>query len=83
MKEIGFRPVRATYRLAPLFFVFLAQKYLLEPFSRGEAVSDLKPLPRLLNGFLVFLHRMENRLVKLGLSFPMGTSLFLVCRKGL
>jgi len=81
LQEIGFMPLHATYRLSPLFFVMLAKKYFIDPFSRGEAESDLKTLPAALNSFLLRFHRWENRRIIGGRTFPFGSSLFLVCRK--
>lgn len=78
MKEAGFTPIRATYRLPPLFFVMLLQKHLLERFDKEKVESDLKPLPNFLNKLLLWLHRIENRMIAWGVSFPLGSSLFLI-----
>lgn len=77
-RQIGFNTVRATYRLPPLFFVMLLQKHLLERFDKEKVESDLKPLPSAINALLLRLHRIENRLISWGISFPLGSSLFLV-----
>jgi 2-polyprenyl-3-methyl-5-hydroxy-6-metoxy-1,4-benzoquinol methylase len=81
LKKIGFIPVRASYRLPPLFFIALLKKHLVERFSKKEAESDLKPLPRLINSFLLWMHRIENRVINAGIPLPVGSSLFLVCKK--
>lgn len=81
LKEIGFVPVFAGYRLPFLFFVMLAQKHLVERWSRKPAVSDLKPLPRFLNSLLLGLNRLDNTLITSGIPLPFGSSLFLVMKK--
>jgi SAM-dependent methyltransferase len=81
LNDVGFLPIKATYRLPPLFFVMMLQKHLLAPFLDGDAQSDLKPLSENVNNALLGYHRMENRLISMGISFPLGSSLFLVCRK--
>lgn len=78
LKEIGFVPVYAGYRLPLLFLVMLAQKHLLDRFRKGEAVSDLKPLPSFINRLLLRLIRLENKMITAGLTLPFGSSLFLV-----
>lgn len=81
LKEIGFVPVYASYRLPPLFFIMLAQKYVVDRLSKGDAESDLKVLPSFINSFLLWMHRLENKIITTGIPLPFGSSLFLVCRK--
>ena len=81
LKKIGFLPVRVSYRLPPLFFIMLLKKHLVERFSKKEAESDLKPLPRLFNSFLLWMHRIENRIINAGVPLPFGSSLFLICKR--
>jgi len=81
LRKIGFTPVYAGYRLPPLFLLLLAQKHLVEPFHKGTIESDLKPLPRFINSFLLWMHRLENKLIGAGIRLPFGSSLFLVCKK--
>ena len=81
MEKLGFTAVRAAYRLPLLFFIILLQKYLLEPFKKGKIESDLKKLPPFLNNLLLKMNRIENKLTTIGISFPFGSSLFLVCKK--
>lgn len=84
LQEMGFRMVRANYRLPALFAFILFQKYILGLFSRDETktvTSDLKPLPSWLNGLLYFMNRLENRLFTCGVPFLFGSSLFIVCKK--
>jgi 2-polyprenyl-3-methyl-5-hydroxy-6-metoxy-1,4-benzoquinol methylase len=81
LKTLGLVPVHATYRLPWLFFIMLVQKHVVDRFTKGEAESDLKALPAFLNSFLFRLHRLENRIIGAGIPLPLGSSLFLVCRK--
>ena len=81
LREIGFVPVYASYRLPPLFFVMLVQKHLIDPFSKGEVESDLKPLPCFINSFLLGMNRLENKIITAGIPLPFGSSLFLVSKK--
>ena len=81
LKEIGFVPVHATYRLKWLFFIMLVQKHLLDPLSNKSVESDLKRLPGFINSFFLWMHRMENRIITAGIPLPFGSSLFLVCKK--
>jgi SAM-dependent methyltransferase len=83
LKELGFRIKRASYRLPPLFFFILLKKLLFErnAAAAGTEDSDLKPLPRFLNGLLLWMHRLENRLIAWGVPLPLGSSLFVVCAR--
>lgn len=81
LRKTGFEPIYAGYRLPHLFLIILAQKTLVEPFQKGDAVSDLKPLPAPLNSVMLLIHRMENTMIRAGVPLPFGSSLFLVCRK--
>jgi SAM-dependent methyltransferase len=81
LKKIGFTSVHTSYRLPPLFFIMLLQKHLLERFSKKKAESDLTLLPSAINSFLLWLHRLENKIITTGIPLPLGSSLFLVCKK--
>ena len=81
-KKLGFHIAAADYRLPLLFIIILIQKFFSGIFgSRGEVTSDLKPLPAPVNGFFLWMNRMDNRVIRAGLQLPFGSSLFLVCRK--
>jgi len=81
LKEIGFIPIYAGYRLPALFFVMLGQKHLIERWNREKVESDLKPLPKPINSILFRLHQFENRIINAGIPLPFGSSLFLVLKK--
>jgi len=77
----GFRVVYAGYRLPPLFLAMLAKR-IIEKLSRSRNIeSDLRPLPRPLNAWLLGYHRLENRWILRGRRFPFGSSLFVVAAK--
>ena len=81
MKQLGFKTLRASYRLPWLFFFILLQKNLVERFQKSAAVSDLNKLPGFLNSFILFMNRIENKLISWGIPMVVGSSLFLVCEK--
>ncbi|MCX6562855.1 MAG: class I SAM-dependent methyltransferase [Candidatus Aminicenantes bacterium] len=77
----GFRLVYAGYRLPPLFLAVLAKK-IIEKISKPRNIeSDLRPLPRPFNDWLLGYHRLENRLILRGMRLPFGSSLFVVAAK--
>jgi hypothetical protein len=72
---------RATYRL-PHLFPIMAGKKLLERLSGAQsAQSDLKRLSRPFNMLLTWCNRLENACITRGITFPFGTSVFIVARK--
>jgi len=81
LQEIGFVPVRASYRLPLLFFAVLVQKYVVDRLSKGDVESDLRALPSFINSFLLWMHRLDNKLIRTGIPLPFGSSLYLVCKK--
>jgi SAM-dependent methyltransferase len=81
LREIGFVPVRASYRLPSLFFVILLQKYVVDRLSKGDEESDLRELPSFINSFLLWMNRLENKIITAGIPLPFGSSIFFVCKK--
>lgn len=81
LEALGFRVVYAGYRLPPLFLVILAKKIIEKRFKTRNIESDLRPLPRPLNAWLLGYQRLENRLILRGMRFPFGSSLFIVAAK--
>ena len=77
----GFEVELISYRLPVLFLAALAMKLKHKFFPAQEAESDLKPLPKYLNGLLLAANRLDNGLVKRGLNQLCGTSVFVVARK--
>jgi SAM-dependent methyltransferase len=81
LAALGFRVPYAGYRLPPLFVV-MGLKKMVENISPSPKIeSDLRPLPRLLNDLLLGYHRLENTLIRGGVRFPFGSSLFVVAVK--
>ena len=82
LERTGFRIVNANYRLPILFLFILIQKYIHKVFaSDKKVISDLKPLPSIMNRSMLFLNRVENKMIVSGIPFPFGSSLFVVCKK--
>lgn len=81
LQKIGFREIRATYRL-PFLFLFILFKKIVERIRVPDAtVSDLTPLPRSINALLLFFTRIENTVINAGIPLPFGSSLFIVATK--
>lgn len=83
LHDAGFEIQVSTYRLGFLFKVILVSKVFGTFKIRKTPTSDLKVLPPFLNSFLLFLNRVENTMISKGISIPLGSSLFVVARKGL
>jgi SAM-dependent methyltransferase len=78
LRDAGFEPVLATYRMPILaLFIWLRKGFGL----RGNMESDLKPIHPILNAMLLGMGRIENRLIDMGIPMPFGTSLFVVVKK--
>jgi SAM-dependent methyltransferase len=83
LKECGFCHVFASYRL-PFLFVIMLFKKIFELFFKSkpdQAQSDLSFLPTGINSLLLFYNRLENAVISMGISLPIGGSLFIVARK--
>lgn len=82
LASAGYEVLRLTYWNALLFPLVLAWRRLLRRRRPGEAQrSYLVPLPRVVNGLLKFVLRLE-RSVFSGVDLPFGSSVFAVARKG-
>ena len=81
LKETGFSIIHSSYRMPLLYFNILAAK-LFNPKPRMQCSdSDLKELPGWLNSLLLSMGRAENWLIRHGIPFPVGSSLFVVAKK--
>ena len=80
----GFNNVNASYRNSILFFPIALIRLLKKRLYRKtlNPSSDTKPLAGWLNRALTVIIRFENKLLKAGLDFPFGLSLFGSVRKG-
>jgi 2-polyprenyl-3-methyl-5-hydroxy-6-metoxy-1,4-benzoquinol methylase len=81
LKEIGFTVVSASYRMPHLYFIILLTKLFHKKNKLNESESDLKELSGWLNALLYNFGRFENWLIRQGISFPVGSSLFVVAKK--
>lgn len=81
LKKIGFSVVGSSYRMPHLYFIILISKLLHKKNKSNESESDLKELPTWMNTLLYNFGRLENWCLKRGLSFPVGSSLFIVAKK--
>jgi hypothetical protein len=83
LREAGLQIHSLTYRntlLFPVAAVVRLAKKLFRP-RPAEARSDLKPLPRVLNGALTVPLWVENRLIRLGVRLPFGLSVYCTATK--
>jgi SAM-dependent methyltransferase len=81
--KAGFEIERITYRNTFLFPVAVAKRVMEKffPVEPESADSDLKTLPHILNKIFTLLLILENKLITLGLSLPVGLSVFCIARK--
>jgi SAM-dependent methyltransferase len=82
-ENAGFKIEKITYRNA-ILFPFILPVRLFEKLSlksKKRARSDLKRMPDHLNKLLTSFLSIENRLIRSGLNFPFGLSLFCVAVK--
>jgi SAM-dependent methyltransferase len=81
LKKTGFTVQYAGYRMPHLYFIILLAKLFSNDSKKEESESDLKALSGFMNSLLYHAGRVENRLIKLGFRFPIGSSLFVVANK--
>ncbi len=82
LESIGYNIKLATYRMPLLFFMILLSKLAGGKHKKEESESDLKKIPDWLNNLLMQMGRIENSMIKTGIRFPVGSSLFIVASKG-
>jgi len=68
--------------LPHLDLIILVSKLFAKSNKPHEAQSDLKEIPSWLNALFFNLGRFENWLLNHGISLPVGSSLFVVAKKG-
>ncbi len=83
VEDAGFRIKKITYRNTILFPLAFTIRIIERRFIEKETsvTSSLKPLPNLLNRLLTGIIYVENLLIKSGVSFPFGLSVFCVAKK--
>ena len=77
----GFAPVDARHWNSLPFPALLLQRKVLAPLARGPKRSDVAPLPAPLDRCLRATMAVERALLRAGLRFPFGGSIFAVARK--
>jgi len=84
-KRIGLRPVLISYRnffLLPLLVLHRMPRYFLKRGKIYNPNSDLKSSNKILNKFLSTLMKIENIILRFNISYPWGSSIFVVaCKK--
>ena len=75
----GFQLDVLTYRLPLIFKYILIKK--MSSTGENKSLSDLAPVFPPLNKFMHIIHKFENDLIKLGISIPYGSSIFIVAKK--
>jgi len=84
LRAAGFEIQRQGYWnfcLFPPTALLRLAKRLAPGASKKPPVGDIHPVPSPLNGLLIFLLRLENRLILSGLNFPWGVSAMVIARK--
>jgi SAM-dependent methyltransferase len=79
--SIGYQIEVCTYRLPGLFILILIKKLIEKIIPPAKTSSDLKMLPKWINNLFLFFARIENKLIIKNISFPFGSSLFIIARK--
>lgn len=81
LKQAGFKILHSGYRMPLLYFVILLTKIFHQKTEVQASGSDLKEIPGWLNNLLLNMGRTENWLIRHGIPFPVGSSLFVVAEK--
>lgn len=82
LERRGLRIEVATYRLPVLFYLIRMKKAVFPDKPGVEPSSDLRMISPALDELLWQMHRLENWAILRGARFPVGSSLFVVARKG-
>ena len=70
-----------TYWNFFLFFPSAIMKLWGKIFNSEKLESDMKKLPPLINSIFLYILKIENKLIKAGLSLPFGTSIVICVKK--
>lgn len=81
LESIGFKIIKASYRLPHLYLIILLSKFIDKLKSKKSSESDLKKIPDWINNLLFKLGSFENFLIKKRLYIPVGSSVFIVATK--
>ena len=81
LRKVGLTPLRMTYANTLLLPVALLKFRILEPLMGAADESGVRPIPRWLNRSLQAVLQCETAWIASGRNFPLGQSLFAICRK--
>ncbi len=83
VEKAGFAVEMITYRNTFLFPIAAIKRIIdkIYPINTEKIESDLKPLPYMANKIFTGLLLIENKLIRSGVSFPFGLSIYCVARK--
>jgi SAM-dependent methyltransferase len=81
--KAGFKIEKITYRNTFIFPIVFIKRIMENKFfmNTGEVESELKPLPSWFNKILTNILYFENFLIKSGVNFPFGLSVYCIARK--
>jgi len=82
LRRVGFKIEMASYRLPFLYCVVFVRRVAENLFRKNRVESDFGVLPPFVNRALLFINRLENAALLRDISLPVGSSVFIVCRKG-
>ncbi|HPZ08152.1 MAG TPA: class I SAM-dependent methyltransferase [Candidatus Eremiobacteraeota bacterium] len=81
VEHAGFIIERITYRNTILFPLAVSMRFMENLFPGKKKTSDLKKLPGFFNNLFTSIIFLENRLIRCGISFPFGLSVYCVASK--
>ncbi|MBI5675445.1 MAG: class I SAM-dependent methyltransferase [Nitrospirae bacterium] len=83
LQKAGFEIEQITYRNTILFPIAVIKRIIdkISLIRRNKIESDLKPLPYLINQLFKRILFFENKLIRSGINFPFGLSIYCIARK--
>jgi SAM-dependent methyltransferase len=81
LKISGFTINKSTYWNFFLFPAVASIRLIRKKKSATEVRDDIADLPNIINKLLINVLVLENALIRLGISFPVGVSIFCICKK--
>jgi hypothetical protein len=81
LRRAGFIVERATYANALLTPLAFLKRRVLEPLRVIEPGTDVRPVPRWLDGILLAAMQLERRMIRMGWNPPVGSSTIVISRK--
>lgn len=82
LKSQNFIILRASYIYFFLFLAFIIKRLLIDKIApREEVDSDVKKMPDIVNSLLLKIIQLESALFKIGVSYPIGSSVIVLAQK--